>query len=63
MSKLMDNPKHWRDRADEARALEAELTDPVARDTMRQIATGYDYIADRIEARQASRWKPVDQSG
>jgi hypothetical protein len=43
---LMDNPQHWRQRAEEARRVADQLTDPVAQKTMREIALSYDRLAD-----------------
>lgn len=40
----------WRDRAEEARVLAAQLTDAVAKVTMLQIAEGYERMAQRAEA-------------
>ena len=44
-----DDPKHWRDRAQEARARAGELNDPVAKRQMLGIARGYDRLAKRAE--------------
>lgn len=48
-----DNPKHWRDRAEEARAQAEQMTDEAARSGMLQIAKSYDEIARHAEERIA----------
>ena len=48
---LADDPKHWRDRAQEARARAGELNDPAAKRQMLGIARGYDRLATRAEER------------
>jgi len=42
---LVDDPKHWRDRADEARAVAEQLADPESKRRMVEIADHYDYLA------------------
>jgi hypothetical protein len=51
VSSIIADPEHWRDRADEARALAAQIDDPVARRAMLVIAEGYEIIAKRAEER------------
>jgi hypothetical protein len=46
-----DEPKHWRNRAHEARARAGELDDPEAKRQMLGIARGYDRLAERAEKR------------
>ena len=41
----------WRGRAEEARALADQMTDPKAKATMFQIAEGYDTMAEHALAR------------
>jgi hypothetical protein len=48
---LMDNAKHWRDRAEEARTNAAQMNDPEAKRQMSEIATGYERLAQRAEKR------------
>jgi len=62
MSKLMDDPKHWRRRAGEARAISGEMMDTMAANTMLEIATKYESIAEQIEARLAYLSKPAGES-
>jgi hypothetical protein len=53
MPYFVDNTKHWKERAQEARALAATLTDPVSRRAMEEIADAYERMAARAEAREA----------
>ena len=54
MSTLND-PKHWQERAKEARHVADQLNDPLARQTMLEIALSYDGLAIRAEARAAQK--------
>lgn len=47
MSAILSDPKHWRERADEARRVANQLTDPDAKKTMLGIAASYDRLAER----------------
>ncbi len=53
MRALLNNPEHWRSRAEEARAIATELHDPEAKRMMLEIANGYDSLALRAEERIA----------
>jgi hypothetical protein len=46
-------PDHWLKRAREARAMAAQIDDRAARQAMLEIATNYEKIAKRAEAREA----------
>ena len=50
----LHDPKHWRDKADEARAKARELSDREARETMICVAEGYDRLAKAAEERNSS---------
>ena len=52
----MDESKagHWRARADEARAVAGQMTDPETKATMLSIAVGYDSMAERAEKYEAA---------
>lgn len=41
----------WRDRAEEARRMAAEIRDATARDAMLQVAAGYERLAERASLR------------
>ena len=51
MSALLKDPKHWRERAEEARRLAGQLTDPDAQKTMLGIAGNYERLAARADLR------------
>jgi hypothetical protein len=46
-------PKHWRDRAEEARVHAEQMTDPEAKRMMLEIANGYERLAERVAERAA----------
>jgi hypothetical protein len=46
---LLDDPEHWRDKADEARAKADEMGDPEAQEIMRRVADEYDRLAKEVE--------------
>jgi hypothetical protein len=50
-SRTVSDPKHWRDRAAEMRALSETMDDVEARAIMLRLAEDYDKLADRAEAR------------
>jgi hypothetical protein len=52
----INDPKHWLDRAKEARALAERMDDPEAKRTMLKNADDYERLAQRAEARAAGRW-------
>jgi hypothetical protein len=45
--------QHWLRRAEEAREVAAQMHDPVARQAMLDVATNYETVAKRAEAREA----------
>jgi len=47
----INDPKHWRDRAEEMRAAAEDMKDPVAQGTMLEIAEQYEKLALRAAAR------------
>jgi DNA-binding ferritin-like protein len=47
----INDPKHWRKRAEEARIHAEQLTDPEARRMMLEIAEDYETLAKRAEQR------------
>jgi hypothetical protein len=50
-NKVLADPKHWRDRAEEARALAGQMADHDSKRRMVEIAKGYEYLAHRAEER------------
>jgi hypothetical protein len=49
--KLFHDPQHWREHAEDARRLAAEIIDPLSRRTMLEIAESYESLARRAEQR------------
>jgi hypothetical protein len=52
----INDPKHWFDRAKEARALAEQMDDPEAKRTMLKNADDYERLAQRAQERAAGRW-------
>ena len=48
---LLNDPEHWRKRADEARSLANDMKDEISKQMMLQIADDYERLAKRAEAR------------
>jgi hypothetical protein len=48
---LINNPQHWRDRAEEARVNAERMGDAESRRMMLEIADGYVRLAERAERR------------
>ena len=48
---LMNDPAHWRDRAEEARRIAEDMADREARRMMLDIDAGYDRLAEHAEKR------------
>jgi hypothetical protein len=59
----INDPKHWLDRAKEARALAGQMNDPEAKRTMLGIAEDYERLAKRAEERAAGRWRENKSGG
>ena len=53
-SSLKDDPKHWRQLAEDARAAADRVDDPDAKKTMLEIAEAYEQLASIAEKRIAS---------
>ena len=47
----INDPKHWRYRSEEARAMAESMTDPVAKQSMLNVAAEYEKLAKRAEDR------------
>jgi len=52
-----DDPKYWRQRAEEAHAHAEKLTDPASQRVMLEMASDYEKLAKRAEARLLSTQK------
>ena len=51
----INDPKHWRRRAEGARALAEQIADPEAKRTMLKHADEYERLAQRAQERAAGR--------
>jgi hypothetical protein len=51
---LKDDPRHWRQLAQEARAAADQLDDPVAKRLMLEIAASYEELASIAERKKGS---------
>jgi hypothetical protein len=50
-SHIFDDPKHWRQRAEQARALAEQMSDLASREMMLGIVKDYEQLAERAEQR------------
>ena len=48
---ILDDPEHWRNRAEEARRLAEQMPDPEAKRTMFRIVSDYEQLAQHAELR------------
>ena len=48
---LINDPEHWRKRADEARSLADDMKDEISKQMTLQIADDYEHLAKRAEQR------------
>jgi len=51
---ILDDPKHWRERAEEARRVADAVDDPIAKAAMLRIASDYEQIAEQAQSRPTS---------
>ena len=51
MSGRLNDPEHWRGRAEETRTLAEQLTDPVSTSTLLRIAEEYERLAEHAQRR------------
>jgi hypothetical protein len=51
VSDLLDNPKRWRERAEEARTIVAGMSDPEIKRIMQSVAESHEQFAQRAEQR------------
>ena len=57
MTSILENPKHWRDRAEEARTIAEKLSDPKSREILFTIAEDYLRLAEHAERQAKKRLK------
>ena len=57
---LLDDPEHWRGRAEEARTLADQLSDTESKRTILRIADDYERLAEHAK-RRAEKQRPVDE--
>jgi len=50
-SSFINDPQHWRGRAEEARTLAEQMSDETSKQMMLRIADDYDRLAERAEQR------------
>jgi hypothetical protein len=55
ISHFINEPDHWRARAEEARVLANQMNDSESRDAMLRIAEDYERLAKRAEDRTVGR--------
>jgi hypothetical protein len=48
---FIDDPVHWRRRAEEARTIADQMSDSPSKDAMLRIAKDYEHLAERAEER------------
>lgn len=61
MPNKVGTPEHWSARAEEARAMAANIADAAAKQAMLDIAANYEKIAKRAEAKEVG--VPLHPSG
>jgi hypothetical protein len=52
---ILDNPEHWLERAEEARSIAEQLSDPESRRMMLRIAEDYELLATHARRRGRDR--------
>jgi hypothetical protein len=62
MPRLIDAPEHWRERAEEMITFADQTNDRLAKETLLDIAAGYELLARRAEQRLAEALRRQKQS-
>ena len=57
-SPLVGDPSHWQRRAEEARRIADQLDDPIAKQTMREIAISYERLAALARSKLTDKSTP-----
>jgi len=55
---FINNPAHWRQRAEEARTIAEQMNDSQSKDAMLRIAKDYEHLAERAEERAKGSGQP-----
>jgi hypothetical protein len=55
---ILDDPDHWRKRAEETRTLAEQMNDPESRRTMFRTAEDYERLVEHAERRIARKLTP-----
>lgn len=55
MSQIFNDPIHWQNRAEAARAMADDMSDEIAKGAMLKIAESYELLAKRAEGRKIAR--------
>jgi len=55
---FINDPAHWRRRAEEARAIAEQMSDSPSKDAMLRIAKDYERLAERAEERSKGSAQP-----
>lgn len=58
---FINDPEHWRNRANEARALAEQIQDPQSREAMLRIASDYERLATRAQQRSQGSAHPNER--
>ena len=59
-SHIFDDPKHWRQRAEQARVLAGQMSDATSKEMMLGIAKDYERLAERAEQRAREERKTIE---
>jgi hypothetical protein len=59
-SHVFDDPKHWRQRAEQARALAEQMSDPTSREMMLGIVKDYERLAEWADQRAQDERKKTE---
>ena len=54
-SHFVNDPEHWRKRAEEMRTLATSMKDPINKEMMLRVANDYERLAKRAEERRSCR--------
>jgi hypothetical protein len=55
---FINDPEHWRQRADEARSVAEQMNEPQSKEAMLRIAKDYERLAERAEQRAKGSSRP-----